>query len=480
MAMSAMEVRHLLRRTGFGVLKDEVENILNQGFERDQAVDRVLDFAPSRFRPGGREFYKIHNKWVKYLIKTRNPLQEKLVLVWHDHFATNYSKVGDARLMSLQNRLFRVNCRGNFKTLMKAVNIDPAMMEMLDTVRNRDSAQNENYARELLELFALGVFDSNGVPNYDQADIVEIARAFTGWRYDDEEPFLRETRHDFGTPKVIFQTRGNFAGGKDITEFGTGAGEIDTVIDILLQHRDSDLQNTTARYLTRKLIQYFAHANPSQAYVDACISTSGFASNWELTPLLKQILIHDDFYLTAVGPPYNGASIKSVKWPVDLVVGTMRMLRMKFKGRYLNVRGGTYDSAEDILTNMGQLLFDPPSVFGWDWEQGWLSSATMLARYSFVRDLATSRESGRSAFRPGELIDLGLKNPFAIVDAALEALGIPDQLTSDEKRILVDYLTENDPNPNDVEIELSDDYIRYKKLGGLFILAMQAPAFQLH
>jgi uncharacterized protein (DUF1800 family) len=296
MAMSANELRHLLRRTGFGVMKEDVDDFLQQGLDRNSAADRILDFAPSRFRPGGKEFYKIHNKWVKYLIKSRNPLQEKLVLFWHDHFATNYSKVGDVRLMSLQNQLFRINCRGNFKTLMKAVNIDPAMMEMLDTVRNRDSAQNENYARELLELFTLGVFDSAGQPNYDQADIVEIARAFTGWRYDDETAFLRDTRHDYGSPKLIFAVRGNFAAAQDITANGTGDPEIGRVIDILLQHRDSDLQITTARLLARKLIAYFAHPNPSQAYVDACIATSGFDTNWEITSLLKAIFVHDDFY----------------------------------------------------------------------------------------------------------------------------------------------------------------------------------------
>lgn len=479
MAMTALEARHLLRRTGFGVLQEDVDDIINQGFDRAQAVDRILDFTPSKFRPGGREFYKIHNKWVKYLLKARSPLQEKLVLFWHDHFATNYSKVGDARLMSLQNRLFRVHCRGNFQTLMKAVNIDPAMMEMLDTVRNKNSAQNENYARELLELFMLGVFDSAGQPNYDQADIVEIARAFTGWTYDDEEAFMRASRHDFGAPKNICATRGNFVAAQDITSDGTGEPEIGRVIDILLQHRDSDLQNTTARYITRKLISYFAHANPSQAYVDACIAASGFASNWELTPLLMAIFVHDDFYLTAAGPPYDGASVKSVKWPVDLVVGTMRMLRMKFKGRYLQVQGGSYDTAEDILTNMGQLLFDPPSVFGWDWEQSWLSSATMLARYSFVRDLATSRENGRSAFRPGELINLNLEYPADIVDAVLDVLGIRDQVTDAEKAILITYLNEGDTDP-EFTLDLHNEYIQLKKLGGVFILAMQTAAFQLH
>jgi hypothetical protein len=126
---------------------------------------------------------------------------------------------------------------------------------------------------------------------------------------------------------------------------------------------------------------------------------------------------------------------------------------------------------------MGQLLFEPPSVFGWDWEQSWVSSATMLARYSFVRDVATSREGGRAAFRPGGLMDLNLTAPLAIVNAVLEVLGIPDQVTATEKSILVDYLTDGGAVST---LHLHDEYVQYKKLGGLFLLVMQMPAFQVH
>src|SRR6185295_6874947 len=141
--------------------------------------------------------FQLHDKWIKYLLKVKDPLQEKLVLFWHDHFATGFSKVQDTKLMGVQNRLFRLNCKGNFKSLVKAVNLDPAMMEFLDTVRNHEEIPNENYARELQELFTLGVKDSAGVDNYVQADVAQIARAFTGWDYDKKGAFFKDYDHDF-------------------------------------------------------------------------------------------------------------------------------------------------------------------------------------------------------------------------------------------------------------------------------------------
>jgi uncharacterized protein (DUF1800 family) len=478
--MTENEARHLLRRTGFGVSRKEVQSIVNRGRSRADVADRLLGFTPSKFKPGGRDFAAMHNKWVKHLTKTRNQLQEKLVLFWHDHFATHFAKVSEIRQLSLQNRLFRVNCRGNFKDLVKAVNKDPAMMEMLDTVRNTKGSPNENYARELLELFTLGVSDFAGNPNYLQEDVVQIARAFTGWTYDGEDVFLHANRHDFGSPKEIFPASGGFPGPQDITANGTGEGEIDEVIDIIFRHKDSDAKNTVARHITRKLIEYFAHPDPSTSYVDGVIQGSGFDVHFELTPLLKEIFVHDDFYLTAAGPPYTASSKKSVKWPVDYVVGTLRMLGMKLKSGEQYVDGGSEAPILDQLTNMGQTLFDPPSVFGWDWEEAWLSSSTLLARYGFARDVTTARNRGGSSFRPERLMDLSLTNPGAIVGAVLDVLGVPDQLSDgpgSERQVLINYLTDNGAV---TAINLLDEQVRRKKLAGLFALVLQSPAYQLH
>jgi uncharacterized protein (DUF1800 family) len=490
--LTLLDARHLLRRTGFGATVAAAQDLVTQYVTRGAAADHLLDFTPSRFRPGGRYIENVHAKWVKYMTKTRLVLQEKLVLFWHDHFATSYDKVGDVKQMANQNRLLRTFCNGNFRAFVKAINKDPAMMEMLDTVRNDKDEPNENYARELQELFTLGVKDPLGNPNYEQADIVQIARAFTGWDYDNSNiAFLRHSDHDKGDaieawspprgPKVIYKTRGGF---NDLNGQSFDAGtnyeaEIDNVIDIILQHRygpSGNQRGTTADYIAQKLITYFAHPSPSTSYVQAVVDTSGFASSFELTPLLKAIFVHDDFYISAA-PPAAG-TVKSVKWPIDYAVTTLRTLGMKLRSKYQYVNGGDYAAVRDQLTNMGQTLLEPPSVFGWDWETAWLSSSTLLARYNFARDLTSARSSGGTSFRPEQLIDLSLTDPGAIVDAVTTLLGIDDQIGSAERDAVIDYLTDG-AGPS-ATVDLADDDLRERKLNGLVATVLQSPIYQLH
>lgn len=490
--------RHLLRRTGFGAPAADVQTLVDNYATVGAAVDHLLDFSPSKYRPGGRFIDDAHNKWIKYMVKTHLQLQEKLVLFWHDHFATSYGKVGDVELMRNQNRLLRLNCRGNFRDFVKAINKNPAMMEFLDTVRNRKKVPNENYARELQELFTLGVKapvpDGSGEDrNYEQEDIVQIARAFTGWDYDSKgNATLDENRHDQGDaaegwspprgPKVIFKNRGGFGtpAGQSFDAGTDYAAEIDNVIDIIFQHRygpSGNLRPTTADYIANKLITYFAHPNPNPAYVHAVVDGSGFAVNFELAPLLREILVHDDFFLSAAPPSAGGK--KSVRWPVDFVIGTLRLLNMKMKGRFQEVQGGNYQAIRDQLTNMGQILFEPPSVFGWDWETSWISSSTLLARYSFARDVSSARGGGATAFRPDRLgLDLNETDPTAIVAAVTSLLGVDDQFTGAEIDALIMYLT--DGVGASATVDLTDYDTRNRKLNGLVATVMQSPAYQLH
>jgi uncharacterized protein (DUF1800 family) len=483
--LSEAEARHLLRRTGFGVNPKQLARIMNNGSTRGQAADLLLDFKPTGFKPKGRYIDLAHNKWVKYMTRTSRELQEKLVLFWHDHFATSYAVVGDVKLMSNQNGLFRRHCKGNFRDLVKAVNTDAAMMEFLDTVRNRKQQPNENYARELQELFTLGVtdFTANAEPNYDQEDIVQIARAFSGWRYDEKGvAYFQDSRHDYMDdwpergPKVIFKNRGGFddPSGQDFTVNGEGDAEIGTVIDIIFQHRDGEGKNTVARYVARRLFTYFAYADPEISVIDQLVAASGFDTSFELAPLLRALFVHDAFFET-MGPPI-GAVKKSVKWPVDYVVATLRALRMKLKSKYQYVDGGSYEAILDQLTNMGQVLLEPPSVFGWDWESGWLSSATLLARYGFARDVTCARGSGGGAFRPERLFDLNETDPGAVVDAVTDLLGVTDQFIGSERDALIDYLTDGGGQP----VDLNDYAFRDMKLNGLVALVLQSPAYQLH
>jgi len=146
--LTTAHARHLLRRTGFGAPRAQVAAIVSGDRTRSDVVGELLAFVPAGFAPGGNDKDKQHDKWVKYMLKAKYPLQEKLVLFWHDHFATGISKVQNGTLMGQQNQLLRRGCKGSFRDLMKAMNTNPAMMEYLDTVRNEKAIPNENYARE--------------------------------------------------------------------------------------------------------------------------------------------------------------------------------------------------------------------------------------------------------------------------------------------------------------------------------------------
>ncbi len=477
----AAEARQLLRRTGFEARPADVTKLV--GESRGDAVDGILNFKPARFKPRGPYLDIVRNSWIRYMVKARHPIQEKLVLFWHDHFATGDSKVNDHILMARQNQLLRRFCKGNFRDFVKAINKDAAMMEYLDTVRNHRSQPNENYGRELQELFTLGVRDFAGNANYSQEDVVQIARAFSGWSYywkngkPEFDPYDHNTVDD-GGPKIIYTDHGNFApGGVDYTQpQGEGPEEIDRIIDVILEHRDTDNHVTAARFIARKLLYYFAYDGVADAVVDEVITTSGFDVSWELSDLLRAIFVHDVFYETAVPAPFGAGTVKSMKWPVDYVVGTLRLLGMRLKSKYQYIPGG--DTAADHLDNMGQTLLDPPSVFGWDWELAWLSSSTMLARCSFARDVVHARYGGgRTQFRPDHLIDLSLTHAAPIVDAVLEALSMTDELDASERDALIDYLSDGNPG---ALLDLHDYDTRNRKLHGLFGLVLQSPAYQLH
>jgi hypothetical protein len=192
--------------------------------------------------------------------------------------------------------------------------------------------------------------------------------------------------------------------------------------------------------------------------------------------LVRAILVHDVFYETVAPAPFGATTKKSVKWPVDYVVSTMRLLNLKVSGRPAQISGGNYASLRDHLENMGQVLMQPPSVFGWNWETAWLSSGTLLARYTFARDVVSMRYD-RPTFRPELLVDLSLTDPDAIVAAVLGGLAIDDQVDDADKGRLADYLTDNGAVTS---LDLNDYDTRNNKLHGLFALAMQLPAYQLH
>jgi uncharacterized protein (DUF1800 family) len=504
--LSAADARHLLLRTCFGAPKAVGPKPGNQtplargvtaftGLTRGQAVDQLLDFKPSRFKPRGKDIDAARASWIKYMIRTPHSLQEKLVLFWHDHFSTGYDKVGRVDLMANQNKLLRQFCKGNFRDLVKAINRNAAMMEYLDTVRNHAEEPNENYARELQELFTLGAKDFAGNPNYDQADIVQIARAFSGWDYDGKGVAqFNDYDHDYTADfpargdKVIYKTHGAFgAAGVDFTQpNGEGEAEIDRVVDIIFGHKDTDLKNTVARFIAGKLLTYFAQPGPKRPpqpallpVIDAVVAASGFDTNWDISALLRAIFVHDAFYETAAAAPFGASTKKSVKWPIDYVVTTLRVLGMRLRGSDQYVNFSSFSSILNYLADMGQVLLEPPSVFGWDWETAWLNSATLLERYSLAADIIAARGPGRTAFQSHKLIDedalttggTTAANGADVVDAVTDVLGVTDQFTATERTALITYVG--------TTVDLSNETVRNTKLNGLFGLVLQSPVYQL-
>jgi uncharacterized protein (DUF1800 family) len=483
--LSESDARHLLRRAGFSASRKELQATGITGLTRGAAADKLLNYKIKAFKPGGNDQQKQHDALMRYLLVTKSPVQEKLTLFWHDHFATGIAKLfamnfGLAtKLMAKQNQTLRTLAKGDMRVLVKAICLDPAMMEFLDTVRNEKEIPNENMARELLELFTLGVFDSADNPNYDQEDIVQIARAFTGWDYTRTLKIeLDENEHDFNSdflgtrgPKTIFQSKGNIAGGADFDANGEGEAEVPTVVDIIFTHRDTNLKNTVARRTARRLLEFYVGPNPSLAVIDAVVSQSSFDTTFSVQNLVRAIFCNDAFYATA--QPFGSGVTKSVKWPVDFAIGSMRMLGMKFAGSNKYIPGGSYTGILTHMENMGQVVLDPPSVFGWDWETNWLSSSTLLARYNFARDIVGARGGGR--FRPDKVMDMSLTDPSAIVDAVLDALDCGHNFTASDKQTCEDYLTDNGSTTPD----LSDYNYVNEKLHGLFELVMKSPGYQV-
>lgn len=487
--LSDSDARHFLRRTGFGAKPSEVAAL--SGSTRGEAASRALGFPPSKKTFSGRYTELAQGKWFKHMLSDRTPgLQEKLVLFFHDHFATSNTVVENTKFMGKQNALIRYNCRSNFKQLVKDMNRDAAMMIFLDTVRNEKFIPNENYGRELLELFTLGVNDLTGNPNYTQADIVQIARAFTGWSIngsgkaylDDEYHDTKEEFPERGDKRIFTETGGFGPSGRLFDDAGEGEQEIDRVVDHIFDHTDSEGENTVARRLAARLIEYLCHggyANPAAVKTLAknVVDQSNFASTWVIGDLVYAILVNDAFYETAGLPPYSSGAQKSLSWPIDYIVTTLRLLNVAPRGRYAGIASHEYQSIWDHSSNMGQSLFEPPSVFGWDWEESWVTSASMLARYKFARDVTTARySSSKSTFHPGDFVDLSLTDAAQIVDAVIDACGVTGLYTTAELDVLIDYATDGSPAS---PVDLSDYYVRNMKLNGLFALVLQSPAYQL-
>jgi uncharacterized protein (DUF1800 family) len=379
--LSYDDARHLLNRAGFGATQDEIERIA--GKTREQAVRNLLDGSRTsagnspppwtaeggalRYpRPGAnasdvdkkmfrqeqtREILELRGWWVGEMLSTPSPLTERMTLFWHNHFASSQQKVRLAELMYRQNATLRANALGNFATLLHAIARDPAMVIYLDNAQNRKGSPNENFAREVMELFTVGE------GHYSEQDIKEAARAFTGWSLDRQtgqfvfRPFI----HDYGVKTVLGRT-GNLDG--------------DQVLDILLA------EPATAEFITAKLWREFVSPDPDEAAIRR-IAQRFRDSHYEIKVALHGIFTSDAFYASE-----NRAVL--VKSPIELVVGALRQFDMK------PIEATPFAVA---AAGMGQNLFAPPNVKGWPGQETWINASTLLARKQFLERLFRGEET---------------------------------------------------------------------------------------
>lgn len=366
-------VRHLLRRVAFA--PRVTESALGVTRNPGELVDDLMAFTPSPDSPSWAydapfptpltteqsalySAWRVElREWWLNLMVTRPPtITEKMTLFWHGHFASELSDVSVPQRMFRQNALFRQYATGNFRDLVKAVAIDPAMLVYLNGTQNRSGNPNENFARELLELFTIGI------GNYTQVDIQNAARAFTGWTLPTTslDPVFVPSRHDNGIKTFMGQT-GNFDG--------------NAIIDIIFQ------QPEAARFICRKLYRFFVYEIPNEAVVDQ-LATLLRASNYELAPVLTLLFKSAHFF-----DPLNISA--DISGPVERTVGAIRQLEIPVTPQVLSfLRRKT--------PPMGQELLEPPNVAGWPGYRQWINTTTLLLRNAFTDAIVTGRDTNNS------------------------------------------------------------------------------------
>jgi len=400
------QARHLLWRAGFGGTPMQIQTLVNWGPEK--SVDYLLDaekvtyddassklFDKDIMRPPSEEERLAYQKarksqnedevakfrlerqrrerddraqiqemqkwWLKRMIETPKPLEEKMTLFWHGHFATNYRTIENSYHMLLQNDMFRRNAMGNFGELLFALIRDPAMLAYLDNNDSRKGKANENLAREIMELFALGI------GNYGEKDIKEGARALTGFTFKDDAFEFVQGNHD-GGEKQILNRSGNFDG--------------DDFVRIILEQR------ACAAFITRKLYSFFVSDVPpderggaselptEQRTVLKELASTFLGAKYDLKPVLRRMFLSRHFY----SPRFMAEQIKS---PVQLVVGAVRSL---------NVPVRDLSILNDALDLMGQNIFLPPSVKGWEGGRSWINTSTLFVRQNIMAFLIAGKK----------------------------------------------------------------------------------------
>lgn len=415
---------HLLNRAGFGGPPAEIEQLAE--LDPEQAIARLVDFEkipddtadpdwakpdPDRAREIAamrsaseeerrrkqREQQRLQRErllelrgwWFERMAHGPRPLQEKLVLFWHGHFATSVEKVRDAYLLWRQNELFRRLAAGNWEELLVEIGRDPAMMIYLDQAQSRKQHPNENFAREVMELFALGE------GHYTEQDITEGARALTGWTLDQSRQRFeyRPIIHDDGE-KTIFGKTARFDG--------------NDFLEAVAHHPQA------ARFITAKLWSFFAGEKPSES-LNAALVEIFRKNDSNLKPVLRAMFRSEEFY----APHLIRSQVKS---PVQWLVGSVRMLECELPPALM---------CWGLTRNLGQDLFAPPNVKGWDGGVAWITTNHLLTRYNQAAGLVQG-------------------------DASMVA-GVNLTANANVDRMIADRMSRTRPKPVDVEKILSTE-----------------------
>jgi uncharacterized protein (DUF1800 family) len=353
---------HLLRRAGFGASAAELDryatmtstaatqSLLDYPQTSNAKLDAALPVVDLGAGRGAATVAAIEGWWLQRMVQTARPLEEKMTLFWHGLLTSGLDKAGPAQMFN-QNQLFRKMALGNFDDLLKAVSKDPAMMIYLDTETNRKGKPNENYARELMELF------TTGIGHYTEDDVLESARAFTGWtlrgagqiRLATQSTFVARLHDD--TPKTFMGKTGNFTG--------------DDIVEMLVPLR------ATAERLSTRLFTFFAYPNPEREIV-AHLADAFQSNHYNVGAVVREIFAMDAFYS-------KKAYRALVKSPAELVAQLLKAT---------GADTSAYSAAAAAMPPMGQVLYYPPNVAGWPGGSSWINSSTLLSRINFANAAA--------------------------------------------------------------------------------------------
>ena len=430
-------ISHLVWRAGFGASAAEIARFREMGLQA--TIDHLVDFdavddSALETRLASQEFdlerlNHLRRWWLQQMAFSARPLQEKMALFWHGILTSSFKKVGKGPQMLAQNELFRRDGMGRYDALLKSISRDPAMMIYLDSRSNKKAAPNENYSRELMELFSLGI------GHFTEKDVRESARAFTGWQLKAKtEYFFNRGQHDYGSKTFLGRT-GRFDG--------------DDIVDIIMA------QPAAAEYVCTRLWSFFAYPDPEPAVVSRLAAI--FRENKTgIRPVVRAIFQADEFYS-------DRAAAALVKGPVELAVGTVRTLGIDTGFKRL----------DQPIESMGQVLFGRPNVAGWPGGAAWLNSSALLQRINLANTVATAR-SEPMRFDPIALLPGQDLNDSDAVVGSLGELLLGGRLRGPERRLLSAFLESmNNPAYGVAGEPLSE------KLRSLVYLLLASPDYQL-